>query len=481
MSVIKKIKQKYSGLSQMTRVSIWYTFSNFMQKIIVVISVPIITRLLTVSEYGIYSVYNSWFEIIYNICTLALASGGYFVGMKNHAESKKQYDSAICSLCICITAFVFAILYAIPVIWKIILSIPMSYQLPMLVGIISGCPRDFWATSERYEQKYKKLVLVTLVTSVGVLLSQLISVLFGCGRDKVTAVIWGGVVPSAIVGMPILFSIITRGKVFFDKDIWKETIVFNAVLIPYYISITFLNQIDRVMIERFIDAAHAGYYSVAYRAASTINILTVALNQSLMPWIFQKLKAGKQLEVKRISSIILIIPFFISLIMILLAPEVILILSGREYLKAAVIIPSVAIGMCIRFVSQIFIDVEMYYEKNNVITISTIAVATLNFILNWIFIPRYGFVSAGYTTLVCFALQAVLHSFIVSKCTKNETLFDFKLIWTVVCGIIAIGLMFSLIYENIIIRYVLIFLLIIIFLSKKNKLFSLIKELKRKE
>ncbi len=477
MKILNKLKNKYVGLNQITKVSIWYTLSNFMQKIIVVLSIPILTRLLTSSEYGVYSVYNSWFEIIYNICTLALASGGYFVGMKNHAESKQQYDSAICSLCICITTFVFALFSAVPFIWKLILSLPVTYQFPMFIGIISGCPRDFWATSERYSQRYKKLVFVTLFTSMGVLVSQVLCSLCGFWEDKVVAVIWGGIIPSVLVGLSILISILRKGKVLFDKDIWKETIAFNVVLIPYYMSITFLNQIDRVMIERFIDASHAGYYSVAYRAASTINIITVALNQSLMPWIFEKLKSNQEREIKRVSTFILTIPFVISLILILLAPEVILILSGEEYLVAAGIIPSVAIGMCLRFVSQIFIDVEMYYEKNNLITISTVAIALLNFVLNWIAIPIYGFLAAGYTTLICFAIQAILHSILVYKCTNKKEIFDFKFIWLIISGIIVIGLGFNLIYGNTVLRYGMILAFAVLFFLMKKKLKNVISKI----
>lgn len=477
---IKRIGNKYKNLGSVTKVSLWYTFSNFLQKIIVVISVPVITRMLTASEYGMYSVYNSWFEIIYNICTLSLSSGGYFVGMKNHADNKEKYDSTICSLCFVITSFLFILFSAVPFLWKLIISLPVAYQLPMFIGVISGCPRDFWATSERYGMKYKKLVLVTILTSIGVLISQIIciSIAKTKGYSNVQAVIWGGVIPSVIVGMPVLMSIFNKGKHFFDKEIWKETISFNIILIPYYMSITFLNQIDRVMIERFIDSAHAGYYSVAYRAASTINILTVALNQSLMPWIFQKLKDNHEEEIRKISTIILLIPFIISLLMVLLAPEIIIVLSGKEYLSAAVIIPSVSIGMCLRFVSQIFVNVEMYYEKNNTITISTIMIAALNLLLNWYCIPRFGYVSAGYTTLACFLAQAILHSIIVSKCEKEKRIFDFKLIWIGVAIMILVGGGLQLIYDSTLLRYSLILIAFALVVFCRNRILKILNTIR---
>lgn len=483
MSILDGIKTKYNLLNSMMKVSFWYTFSNFMQKFVVVLSVPVITRMISATEYGMYSVYGAWFEIIYNMCTLALASGGYYVGMKKHSDKKEKYDSSICTLCFCITSVCFLFFKLFPGIWGNLFAIPISYQLPMFVGIVLGCPRDYWAAGERYKLRYKKLVFITLITSLGVLATQVICIkiapVFKITDDL--AVIWGGVIPSAVVGIPILISIIVKGQYLFDSEIWKETIQFNVILIPYYMSITLLNQIDRVMIEQFVDAAHAGYYSVAYRAASTINILTVALNQTLMPWIFQKLERCEEKEIRNVSSIIFIIPFVICLFIILLAPEIIFLLSGREYLVASSIIPSVAIGMCLRFVSQTFINVEMYYEKNKLITISTISVALLNVLLNWLLIPRFGFIWAGYTTLICFLIQAIIQSCIVSNVLHIGYIFNLRYIWACIVITIILGIVLESFYDLLIIRYIIfVFILISIFLKREIILLEITKIIKNK-
>ena len=58
MSILDGIKTKYNLLNSMMKVSFWYTFSNFMQKFVVVLSVPVITRMISATEYGMYSVYG---------------------------------------------------------------------------------------------------------------------------------------------------------------------------------------------------------------------------------------------------------------------------------------------------------------------------------------------------------------------------------------------------------------------------------------
>lgn len=481
MSVIRKMLNKYKNLSLVAKVSLWYAFSNFMQKFIVVLSVPIITRMISASDYGMYSVYGSWFEIAYNFCTLALASGGYYVGMKKYSERKKEYDSIVISLCFVLTIGLFAFLLVFKSIWNLVFALPITFILPMFVGIITGCPRDFWAAGERHELRYKKLVGITLLTSVLVLVFQISFILIfrSLNLDNALAVIWGGVFPSAIIGIPIMISMFKKGRKLFDLDIWKETFTFNAVLIPYYMSITFLNQIDRVMIERFVDAAHAGYYSVAYRAASTINIVTVALNQSLMPWIFKKLKNEKKDDIRKVVSPILICPFLVSLLISLMSPEIIRVLSGTDYLIASGIIPSVAMGMCFRFVSQIFIDIEMYYEKNKTITSTTILVALLNVLLNWIFIPKYGFIAAGYTTLVCFIVQAGIHCFLVLKLSKGNKIFNMSQIWIFCLATTATSFMITIIYNSVLLRYCLLGVAIVIAILFRNRIKRTVAEIRK--
>ena len=479
--IIRKLDTKYNTLSQVAKVSIWYTLCSFLQRFISILTVPIITRIISPTNYGIYSVYSAWFEIIYNICTLALASGGYFVGMKKYSDIRTRYDSAVVGLCYFITTIIFCIFAIFNKLGTNVLSLPISCMLPMALGIIFGCPRDFWNTSQRYLQKYKSLVAVTLGVAILVPIAQIL-IIHWCKTDEKMGympVIWGEIIPSILFGLPILISIINKGKTLYDREIWRDTFRFNVVLIPYYLSITLLNQADRVMIERYVDAANAAYYSVAYRAASAINIFTVALNQSLMPWLFSKIKEGNNDRINKIVTPLLIAPFIGSFIISLIAPEIIIILSGKRYLAAANIIPSVAIGMCYRFVAQIFVDLELYYEKNRSITLTTIAIALLNIVLNWYYIRKFGTIAAGYTTLLCFIIQAAINCVIVIRSSNGQSIFSYKLIWLISSAVALMSLALTFLYSMALVRYILIVGILAIMIIKRKKIIELFQTIRK--
>lgn len=75
---MKKYLQQYRNLPVQMKASLWFLICSFMQKGIATITTPIFTRILTTAEYGQYSVFNSWMQIITPIVCLNLYAGVLF-------------------------------------------------------------------------------------------------------------------------------------------------------------------------------------------------------------------------------------------------------------------------------------------------------------------------------------------------------------------------------------------------------------------
>lgn len=94
---------KYKSMSKPAKASLWFVISNVMLKGISFITLPIFSRLLTTSEYGIVSVYQSWVSTISIITTLTVWGGGFNVGMVKYEERQKQLISAFQGLATTLT------------------------------------------------------------------------------------------------------------------------------------------------------------------------------------------------------------------------------------------------------------------------------------------------------------------------------------------------------------------------------------------
>ena len=91
-SSFMNITSKYRSLSIQARAALWFTICSFLQKGISFITVPIFTRLMSTEEYGTYTVYLSWLQILTILTSLYLFNGVYDNAM---AKYEKQRDANV--------------------------------------------------------------------------------------------------------------------------------------------------------------------------------------------------------------------------------------------------------------------------------------------------------------------------------------------------------------------------------------------------
>lgn len=95
--MLNKIKKFYNNMSIATKAALWFVFCNIMQKGISTITVPLFTRLLTTAEYGTYSLYISWFNILTIVTSLNLYYG-VFNNALNRIRDKCERDKYVSSI-----------------------------------------------------------------------------------------------------------------------------------------------------------------------------------------------------------------------------------------------------------------------------------------------------------------------------------------------------------------------------------------------
>ena len=101
---------------------------------------------------------------------------------------------------------------------------------------------------------------------------------------------------------------------------------------------------------------------------------------------------------------------YIMIGLIMVGPEIVQILADARYWEGIKIIPPVVLANYIIFVYTMYVNVEHFHKKTVFITINTVIAAVSNLILNFIFIPYFGYVAAAYTTLVSYIIALLLHA-----------------------------------------------------------------------
>jgi O-antigen/teichoic acid export membrane protein len=238
--------------------------------------------------------------------------------------------------------------------------------------------------------------------------------------DKGNARIFAVLAVNICAGVIFWIINMVHGRQFYAKPIWSVALRFNLPLVPHFLSLSILNQIDKIMIEGLCAPGKAAIYSVAHTIAAMIQLLMTAINYSLVPWTYQKLKDGECAEVARKTNLILLAVAAVLCILMLLAPEVMWVMAPAEYQEAIYVIPSMSAGIFFNYLYQLYSRVELYHEKTKLMMYGSISCAVLNLFLNYAFIKAYGYMAAAYTTLFCYIYMSIIHGVMAHKITQEH-------------------------------------------------------------
>lgn len=408
-----KLLNKYRSLSVQLRASFWFLVCSFLQKGISSLTTPIFTRLLTPQEYGQYNVFNSWLGIITIFVTLNLFYGVYTRGLVKFEEERDVFSSSMQGLTVTLCAAWTAVYFAFRDFWNARLGLTTVQMLAMMLMIWSTAAFNFWAAEQRVRYSYRRLVLLTLLVSAAKPAVGIFFVLHA--KDKVTARILGLALVEVAAYSGLFAVQMARGRVFFSGKFWKHALLFNLPLIPHYLSQTVLSSFDRIMIRDMVGGSEAGIYSLAYQISLIMMLFNTALSQTLSPWMYQKIKAGRQGEIPKVALPALGAVAAANLMLMLLAPEAVAVFAPPAYYDAIYVIPPVSMSVFFMFSYDIFSKYEFYFGKRAFIMTASVAGAALNIVTNYIFIQKYGYYAAGYTTLFCYLVYAAGHYLVMNR------------------------------------------------------------------
>lgn len=474
---MKKYLQKYYNLPVQIKASMWFLICSFMQKGISTITTPIFTRILTTAEYGQFSVFNSWMQIITPIVCLNLYAGVYSQGLVKFEDDRNRFSSSLQGLLLMLVT-VWTIIYLVAAdFWNQLFSLTTPEMLAMMLMIWASGAFSFWSMNERVEFKYQRLVRFTLAVSI---LQPTVSIFFILHSDnKVLARVLGITVVQIALYAWMFVDMMVKGKKFYLKKYWIYALHFNIPLLPHYLSMNVLSSSDRIMIGNMVGTSEVGIYNLAYSISLIMTMFNNALLQTIEPWIYRKLKENKAAEIKQVAYPCFFLIASLNILLIIFAPEAIAVFAPASFQEAIWIVPSVALSVFFMFLYTFFATFEFHYEKTQYIAGATVGGALLNIGLNYICIQKFGYIAAGYTTLFSYILFAVLHYYFMRRICKEYLNdmhpYNVKIILGIAVGSLIIGFGIMATYRNSIIRYTVIVVLAVVLVCMRKKIAENIK------
>lgn len=477
-----KFFKRLEGMSDTLKATLAFGIASFAISGINYITTPVFTRILSSSDYGVISVYNSWYEIVRVFATMTLIFPGILnVGLYEHSDNRWKYLSSVLGIITCSTGLLAIIYIAFQKPVESFLKLEASLIILMLLACVFQAATTLWFTKQRYEYNYKFTIFVTIGSAVLAQIAAIAAVLIMRGSPDSNLAnirLWSAGIVNISVGILVYVYIIYKGRKPVDFPLWRATVLVAVPLIPHYLSSVILHSTDKIMISQMVGNDKAGIYALAATLSSLGVLFWRALSTTFSPFVNSKLGERKFKEINECVIALLTFAGLTCVLGALAAPEIIRILATKEYLTGIYVIPPIVIGIYLHSMYDVFSAVAFFHKKSTRIMVASVIAAASNIVLNYFCIKKFGFIAAGYTTMVSNLILTAMHYYNMRK-IEPAKIYDLSFILISIVVVCAGCMLCNLLYGgNNIIRYLLILVVLGIMLSQRKRVIAAINDMK---
>ena len=409
-----RIKTEIYNLWHQLRKGIIQVFSaSVINKIVVMLSNMVITRMLTKDEYGIWSYVLNIYSYAHLAMGLGLAAGALQFGAENRDKPEENQYYRYCALTGVFVNLPIILLFLIGTFTGMLsISEAGSYIRIYLPIIIFEYLIDLFMTILRCRNQFSKYSRLLTLNTVLVAVCTCAGSLFGVGgvvAGKYIAAILSIVVIvcvtrsmfPAIIHSPQLSKPQKRG-------LWHYSI-FNGVSSALN---RLLYLIDVSMVAALIKStSDLANYKVATLIPNSLTFIpssviicilpNVVANNKNLPWLKK--------NVKKTFLCLLAVNVFISLTVIILAPFIISFVSGKQYMPSVLPFRVLVAGYCISGTFRaLSVNVLAALKKVNFNVVCSLISCLADVSLNYFCITKFGMIGAAYATVGVECIVSVL-------------------------------------------------------------------------
>jgi O-antigen/teichoic acid export membrane protein len=229
---------------------------------------------------------------------------------------------------------------------------------------------------------------------------------------------------STIIIVVISIASFTRKKYYFQfSRVWaKKMIKYGFPLVWAGIAVWVYSVSDRFILLHFHDSTQIGYYSIGSTFAQPIGLISMAVQMSfgaIFYEVFHKELSKEKYQSRKllrdVVTVYIIIASIAACYLSIFAYEIIGFITTPEYLPGIIIVPIISLALIFAQLSEVVPVGISISEKTWHFTWIIGVAASVNLILNFIFIPSYGYAGAAATTLAAYLVYFSLSDWVSRK------------------------------------------------------------------
>ena len=444
-----------SPLKQLAGETVIYGMSTILARIVNFMLVPLYTRVLAQSDYGVVTEFMAYIAILQVALTLGLETGCFRFASKDGVDHDRVFPSAfIIVFGICLLFFAAVAAFSVDIAGA--LGYDGFRNIIIYVGailLIDNTTAILFAKL-RYEHKALKFAVIKTLKIFAEVGANLVLYLLMPSRFASNPAHWllhfvsatpdftyaiFAIFVSCILCLILLLPDICALRFRYDGGLWKELLFYSLPLMVAGLPGVLNDFLDRVLM-RFLNAdpvmwrADLGVYQAGVKVAVIMSLFIQMFRYAAEPFFFQrqKDKDSKELYAK-------VMNYFVAFCMsaflfVMLYMDEIGLLLGKNFREGLSIAPVML--MAYVMLGMLF-NVNMWYKlsgKTGFAIWVTLAGLVVTIAVNVIFMPRFSYHAAAWGHLASYAVMLLISTLLGNK------YFRIPYNWGMIAAFIILGL-----------------------------------------
>lgn len=394
-----------NSLRGFTKDTSLYAVGVFFQRFVSLLLIPAYARLLSTKEYGIYEtifVVSQTLLIFFDLGISRAILRFCTIG-RDQNDAKEILRTAVV-----ISLLISAIFLLLSPFFASFLSTQLLKDKTYAVALLGAI---FWTYGLELNQLQfaffrarQEVSLYLRVSVIQAIFTVLLNVLFVVFMKKGI----NGIIVANIISTWALSAYTVKNGFGLKKTLsipWGiEMLKFGFPLFFSMIGLFILNSADRYILAYYRDMTEVGIYGLGYKVGLLVNIGIITPFQLAWPNFVFEQEESKNVERNdnygRILIVLLGMICTVSLLVFMFAKEIIIIIGTEKFIEGSLVVPYIVLAYLFYAIYYYYGGFFLFAGKTTRLSLITIFMALTNILLNLLWIPKYGWWGAAWSTVI---------------------------------------------------------------------------------
>lgn len=380
----------------------FYTLPSFFSRGLSIFLIPLYTKVLSPSDYGMLDLFLAYLAFVNMTLTLDIVSGlaRFYIGPKNIFAKSVMASTVLFFTFFCYSLFVFINFLFLEDISHFVIGVSgndLFFKIGLAYLWFNGL--IYVLTNQlRFDSRSKKHAIVNIVNSLVTVISSFVFVLVF--DFKLVGIIGGYLIGSFFTFIHLLFINKNVYSFTFSGLYLKRMLAFSFPLLFSGISVWINLFIDRIILSNYVNLEQIGLFGIGARLSSIAGIFIIGVQSSLGPIIYEKHHQHETpIKIAQIFRFFILFSILGYLLLCMFSPEILNLFTSSEYSKANSVIYFLIPASILSQIYFVFAPGPWIIKNSKFVMWTNIIGAIFNIITNLILVPKYGIIGASIATL----------------------------------------------------------------------------------